>query len=156
MLVLILSCEKETDFRFWIHDGSPLTLKRGRFYEFSFSAQKPEKTRAQKTKTDLTKLLIGTVLSFFICLVFVICCVRSHETTQAVIVAIFCTALLANYIFSYYLIKKFYRRYTLLCTDDEFKTVLIVSSLRKINSFNTNCISMFFSAKKSMPEIMQN
>ena len=123
---------------------------------FLFPRKNLKKTRAQKNKTDLTKLLIGTVLSFFICLAFVICCVRSHETTQTVIVAIFCTALLANYIFSYYLIKKFYRRYTLLCTDDEFKTVLIVSSLRKINSFNVNRISMFFSAKKSRPEIMQN
>ena len=116
---------------------------------FLFPRKNLKKTRAQKNKTDLTKLLIGTVLSFFICLAFVIYCVRIHETKLAVILAILSTISLANSIFYYHrIIKKLYRRYALLCTDDEFKTVLIVSSLRKINSFNVNRISMFFFRKE--------
>ena len=113
-----------------------------------FPRNDPKKTRAQKAKTNLTKLLFGTAFSFFICLALVIYCVCNHETKLTVFVAILGTLLLANNIFSYFFIKKLYRRYALLCTDDEFKTVLIVSSFRKLNSFDADCFSMIFFRKE--------
>ena len=102
-------------------------------------------TRAQKRKKQLAKLIFSVILCFLVCLALVIYFLCLRETKIAVILAVLGVLILANNVFfCYYLIKKLYKRYAQLCTDDNFAGVLIFTNLKKVNYFTRNNITMAF------------